>query len=121
MISKLDEVEKKMRSAIEGGYSCLVIINGEYYGVEEQSLYRNKRTNEAPEQLFRQLGIESSGFRGLLRNQRDVFRFAQAHKTKEVSKMKSLIQPRTYGQAPSFRRIIKAINRRQRHGLIPAG
>ena len=32
---KLSEIEKTLRSAKEGGYDCQIIINGEYYGVEE--------------------------------------------------------------------------------------
>ena len=32
---KLNEIEKTLRKAKNGGYECLIIINGEYYGVEE--------------------------------------------------------------------------------------
>ena len=32
---KLNEIEKTIREAKKGGYDCQIIINGEYYGVEE--------------------------------------------------------------------------------------
>jgi hypothetical protein len=32
---KLDKVEETLRKARDADYECMIIINGEYYGVED--------------------------------------------------------------------------------------
>lgn len=32
---KLSEIEQNLRKARNGGYECMIIINGEFYGMED--------------------------------------------------------------------------------------